>query len=364
MATNGRTWRLALCKRYLLRAEDRLASGDVFASAEGVVAAQDGLELLLAVLAEAQNVAILRDDSFVGMLRKVSEKTAALAPFTKSMTELNHLRVGVKHNGTLPDEREARRLVASSLHAARQLCTSVLSSSFDAVRIADGLSHRLVSALLAEAEAHLETWDSSGSETFENTLAEALEFLRAQSRALFNVGVRTEALEPRIRNQAGTRSSDVLTIAKMVDAALDGFRAELVFLHAGVPRTDVSAWARHLPTVNIALAGNVYVVRSSGSDVDVSVATARYLFLSILSFAERLDQLERTSQPAAPSTLVRATRDTTAVYGTTKARELADLRSGAMYETRGRASDDTTQQILCLFGLDARAPADAFEPVK
>jgi len=141
MATPTPTLVLDLIRRvtyskYLLRRATALQrEGNELATAEAVLVAHDGAEMLMRVVADS--VGAKPADRFMQFWQNVMEKTSIQPPHKASMDRFNDLRVGFKHKGNLPNRSVADDLLQLVTVFCHEIASVYLKMDYETVSLAD-----------------------------------------------------------------------------------------------------------------------------------------------------------------------------------------------------------------------------------
>jgi len=173
--------RVTYSKYLLRRATSLQRDGNELATAEAVLVAHDGAEMLMRVVVDFLGAKV--PDRFMQFWQNVTEKTSIQPPHKTAMDRLNDLRVGFKHKGNLPNRSVADNLLPVVTAFCHEIASLYLKLDYETVSLAD---------LIPNQRARDEVKKAEGA--FMNGDAE---------KAFLGLGVAYDRLRDEVRNTRG-----------------------------------------------------------------------------------------------------------------------------------------------------------------
>lgn len=360
--SNGPIRKLVFAKRLLRRAEALIESASLFGPAEAVMAAQDGVELVL--WEAAKNLGSQPTGNKArNFMEVVDAVPTARDRHRKQLDELNKLRVSAKHDGTIPDIAEARRVIGEAWRAASDVCQSELTLDLAHVHLSELLENRYTAELLSEVEDRLDESDTWGTVV---RMAGAYSLMRKQIAAALRDARFFEnseeerlvaALQKRRRDDDGTRAAR--KVAEQLQKFAERVQETLSLIALGLGPEDIALLQSVLPHVTAGSDGRLHA--GPARDYEPTVAELRRAFLILVDLAERADRVAvRRALPFGSSPL----READAFLGDPTDLEkrvlLSRLRPDRTYSISSGGSSRAGYLTVRLFGWSALVEEDAF----
>jgi hypothetical protein len=127
--------RVTYSKYLLRRATSLQREANELATAEAVLVAHDGAEMLMRVVVDFLGAKV--PDRFMLFWQNVTEKTSIQPPHKAAMDRLNDLRVGFKHKGNLPNRSVADNLLPVVTAFCYEIASLYLKLDYETVSLAD-----------------------------------------------------------------------------------------------------------------------------------------------------------------------------------------------------------------------------------
>jgi hypothetical protein len=247
--------RLAIAKQLLSKASLAAAEPGTISPGVGVSLCQDGLELLLRAVADHNHVELPRRVEFEELISHI-EKAGWSVAHKARLLQINRVRVSFKHSGNLPEEAQAKDMVAFASIAASEICQACIGVSLWDVTAVDLVRNTRVRNHLKRALELREERDYEGSCT-SSAIAFALAYGELKSsrdgyrREMGNlqssrIGF-SEHRSDRISDLAGAIRSDLEGIAKDMNHLF----AQVELLKVGIDLRALARFEGLVPSVYV-----------------------------------------------------------------------------------------------------------------
>lgn len=125
--------KLAIARELLARASSASTESNILGPALGISLAQDALELILRGIANHHGVKLGPRPPLEEVIKGIEKTTVNGAllnvPHQNRIAEINQTRVNFKHNGMIPDAKQARKIVAFAPTIGDDICRECLGVS-------------------------------------------------------------------------------------------------------------------------------------------------------------------------------------------------------------------------------------------
>lgn len=155
--------RLMYSKYLLERANTLKRESNDLAAADAVLAAHDGVEMLMRVITDS--IKAKPPDQFMQFWKNVTDVTASTPPHKSTMERLNNLRVGFKHLGNLPNPSVVNDLLPIVTAFCYEVCRTYLGVDLERVSLADAIPNDVARNKVKEAEAAFAAGDKEATFT-------------------------------------------------------------------------------------------------------------------------------------------------------------------------------------------------------
>lgn len=128
---------------------------DRFAFVRGILLLHDAVEAVLGAVADHLNVRLPDRVSFMGYFEKIEEgdDQQRKLPYPKAMSDLNAIRVGIKHHGRFPPVEENRHFPVTVTEFLRTVCRTYFDADYSALSLTSMIQNERVRSHIESAEA-------------------------------------------------------------------------------------------------------------------------------------------------------------------------------------------------------------------
>lgn len=150
--------RVTYARALIKNATCEINIGSQFSAGLAILAAQDGVEMLLRAIAEALNVQISENAAFDQVIAKIDAYCARedkQIPRRLFLTSLNKARVGFKHAGNLPDIKDAQNLLRNASQFCNEATSIFFGELFESFSLVNLVNHERARDFLKTAESQL-----------------------------------------------------------------------------------------------------------------------------------------------------------------------------------------------------------------
>ena len=342
-------WQLVLARRFLRRAVERSYDHGPIAAVETVIAAQDGLELLLwAIVQQGGTTPKKAQPNFETLVSAAIDSCSKVRVFAPEMRVLNGLRNAAKHAGVPPSEDEARKRARQAMQAALDLANELpLETDLSTLSSTTGFRHRLLAEALEQAERLLDTEEKTEGETCQRRMALAHSYLRIE---LASMGASSSEVESAIfYRHDGTSDrnlrADLKSVAQRADVLFKSAFTRITELGFGVSTEDAGLWERSLPKLRWMPDGPRYEPTPP-----IDARTRRLVFGRLLALEERPGRFVR----GGPRSVVIQDRCDAKHDG----HIVCELHAGDMVNTAfHRVDSDSEERPIEVLGLRCLIPS-------
>ena len=289
--------RLTNAKYLYLGAADALRSAHPLVAAEALLRVHDAVEMFQLVVLEA--VGASGKFEFMSFWEQVKVKTSKEPPYKDRMGQLNHMRVGFKHKGVLPDLSELRDVAEIVSRFFSEVSREYLQLDFSTLTLAELVDD-------AEVQQHLRAaGDLIDAENYSEAVIETAKAFyivvtqhsprapwRPQGSDLLDLDFSSQA---RSRIRATSELANLSGVPDLLHTIEEQFQGlhDRVFQHArllemliwNIDLKRYGKFAQFIPYVDRTGAGEFYVVERAGVRRPTTARDARFCFQFVVDTA-------------------------------------------------------------------------------